>query len=343
MKEIKVKILFILIVAMTTLTSCHDDEDFANDPYGNFDALWTIIDQHYCFFKYKNIDWDAVGKKYRAKVHKKMTSQELFFVCSDMLKELKDGHTNLVSAWDVSRYWIWEQYPENFDERIINEFYLNFDYRKASSIKYKILSNNYGYMYYGDFSSGIGEGNLDIVLSYLASSNGLIIDVRNNGGGLLTNVEKLVGRFIDQRTYVGAISHKTGPGHDEFSKPYPYYFNPSENGRVKFNKPIVVLANRSSYSATNNFVSIMKHLPNVKIVGDYTGGGSGMPFTSELPIGWTVRFSACSIIDAKGEETEFGVAPSPGCKVDMTPAEIAQGRDAILERAFEVLAQMTKN
>ena len=51
-------------------------------------------------------------------------------------------------------------------------------------------------MYYPDFSSGIGEGNLDNILAYLASCDGLIIDVRDNGGGFLTNVDKLVGRFI---------------------------------------------------------------------------------------------------------------------------------------------------
>ena len=41
-----------------------------------------------------------------------------------MLKELQDGHTNLISSYDVSRYWIWEQYPVNYDERLIDEHYL---------------------------------------------------------------------------------------------------------------------------------------------------------------------------------------------------------------------------
>ena len=84
------------------------------------------------------------------------------------------------------------------------------------------MSNNFGYMYYGSFAAGIGEGNLDYVLYELASSDGLIIDVRDNGGGLLTNVETLVARFIDKRTYAGAILHKTGPGHYDFSEPYDY-------------------------------------------------------------------------------------------------------------------------
>lgn len=326
-------VLFAVIVA-----SCHDEVEYKNDPYGNFDALWTSIDEHYCFFKYKDVDWKAVGERYRAKLQPKMTSKELFDVCSEMLKELKDGHTNLVSPWDVSRYWIWEKYPVNYDQRVIDEHYLNFEYKKACGIKYGLLRNNYGYMYYGDFSVSIGEGNLDMILGALASCDGLVIDVRSNGGGLLTNVEPIVARFITQKIHAGAISHKTGPGHDDFSKPYDYYFSPAPNGRVKFSKPVVVLTNRASFSATNNFVSIMKSLPQVKVVGDVTGGGCGLPFTSEMPNGWSVRYSASAITDPAGNLTEFGVEPD--YKEDMTPQDIAEGRDAILEKAFEVLNNM---
>ncbi len=332
--------IFCLMILVIACVSCHKQEEFNNDPYGNFDALWTNVDQHYCFFKYKNIDWNAIGQKYRAKLRPNMSSSALFDVCADMLKELRDGHTNLISSWDVSRYWIWEQYPKNYDERIINEYYLNFDYKQASGIKYAVLSNNFGYMYYGDFTNGIGEGNLDNILAYLASTDGLIIDVRDNGGGYLTNVETLVARFITERLHAGAISHKTGPGHDDFSEPYDYYFKPTESTRIKYLKPVVVLTNRSSFSATNNFVSIMKSLSSVRIVGDTTGGGSGLPFTFDMPNGWLVRMSASEITDCNGVVTEFGVSPSPGCKIDMTEYEISIGKDAILEKGFEVLELM---
>lgn len=328
--------LILIILTAMALTACHDQPEWNDDPWGNFDALWTIMDEHYSFFEEKNVDWNEVGQRYRAKLTKDMTSQELFELCGDMLKELRDGHTNLIASHDVSRYWIWEQYPVNYDERLIDEHYLNFNYRQASGIKYAILDNNFGYMRYESFTNAIGDGNLDHVLTYLSTCDGLIIDVRSNGGGYLSNVETLVGRFIDQRTFVGSIQHKTGPGHRDFSDPFDYYFEPTKN-HIHYQRPVVVLANRGSFSAANNFVSIMSALPQVTIVGDTTGGGSGLPFTSELPNGWRIRFSSCPITDVNGQPTEFGVAPD--VKVDMTDADAAQGHDTILETAFQILTQ----
>ena len=339
MRPIQLTTAVLCMAICGLLNACHEIPEYADNPEGNFDALWTAIDEHYCFFEYKDLDWQAIGNGYRQKISDKMTDEELFNVCADMLKELEDGHTNLVSPFDMSRYWIWEQYPQNYDERLVLEHYLKFDYRRASGITYKILENNVGYMHYASFSSTVGEGNLDHILSSLALADGLIIDVRDNGGGILTNVETLVGRFIDRRTLAGFIAHKTGPSHDEFSEPYPYYFEPAK-GRIHWNKPVVVLCNRSTYSAANNFVSVMKSLPDVRIVGDTTGGGCGMPFTSELPNGWSVRFSAAPIYGPDGNLSEFGVSPSEGCKADMSEADSSQGKDSIIELAFQVLKSM---
>ncbi|MBR6249047.1 MAG: S41 family peptidase [Muribaculaceae bacterium] len=334
----KLPVILGLLLTLLAFTACHDQPQWNDDPYGNFDALWTILDEHYPFFEYKDVDWEQVRVAYRAKISPKMTTTELFDLCGAMLKELRDGHVNLIASHDVSRYWIWEQYPINYDERLVDEHYLHFDYRRASGIKYQILPNNFGYMYYGSFSSSVGEGNLDLVLNYLSTCDGLIIDVRSNGGGYLTNVEKFVGRFIEQSFHAGSIQHKTGPGHDELSKPYEYYFEPTKN-HIHYLKPVVVLANRGSFSATNNFVSIMKQLPQVTIVGDTTGGGCGLPFTSELPNGWNVRFSASPIRDADGNLTEYGVAPD--VRVDLTDADRLAGRDTYIDAACEILAKQT--
>lgn len=331
--------LLCLALAVSVLSACHDIEEWNDDPMGNFNALWTILDEHYCFFEQKGIDWNAVYDEYSSKINSKMTDEELFLVCADMLEVLRDGHTNLSSPFITSYYrkW-WSDYPQNYDERIIQEYYFNFNYRSLGDVDYGILPQNIGYMHYGSFSYGLGEGNIDHILAYFATCDALIIDVRNNGGGNLTNVEPIVRRFITERTLAGYICHKTGAGHNDFSEPYAYYYNPAESGRIMWGKPVVVLTNRSTFSAANDFVSFMKQLPQVTIIGATTGGGCGMPFSSELPCGWGIRFSACPMYNAAGELTELGIAPSDGCAVDMDMSAIISGHDSILDFAIEYLS-----
>ena len=165
--------------------------------------------------------------------------------------------------------------------------------------------------------------------SYLSICNGLIIDVRNNGGGALNYATLMAEHFTNERVLTGYIQHKTGPGHNDFSTPEPIYVEPSKG--IRWQKPVMLLTNRHSYSATNDFVNAMSCFPQVKIVGDKTGGGSGLPFSSELPNGWGVRFSASPHLNAQQEQIEFGI--DPDVKVDMQATDEAQGIDTIIETA----------
>lgn len=337
MKRLPTLTCLILLI----LTACHDLPDYDNDRKGNFDALWQIIDQHYCFFDEKDIDWNEVYARYSPRISDKMSAEELFNVCAEMLDELRDGHVNLSAPFNTSYYrkW-WSDYPQNYDQRLVQQHYFNFNYRSTGAIDYGVLAENVGYMRYPSFAYGMGEGNLDAVFNYLSTCDGLIIDVRDNGGGNLTNVETLVSRFITRRTLAGYISHKTGPGHDQFSTPRAFYYNPTGGGHRLWGKPVAVLTNRSTYSAANNFVSIMKHLPGVYIVGATTGGGGGMPFSSELPCGWGVRLSACVILDPAGQSAENGVTPTQGCAIDLDPLEALAGHDTMLDRAITLLTTL---
>lgn len=327
------KLICIPLLLLPLFAGCIREEEFDNTPQGNFEALWKIIDEQYCFLDYKQIDWDAIHGQYQPLITPNMSSDGLFEVLGNMLAELKDGHVNLYSASNTARYWDWYlDYPRNYDEALVEQ-YLGRDYRIASGLKYTILEDNIGYISYTSFSDGIGEGNLDEALSYLAACNGLIIDVRNNGGGNLTYSTRLAARFTNERVLTGYILHKTGPGHSDFSEPEPIYVDPSDG--VRWQKKAVVLTNRHSYSATNDFINAMRYMPQVTLLGDKSGGGSGLPFTSELPNGWTVRFSASPHLDADKQQIEFGI--DPDVKVDMTEEDKARGLDTLIEAARRLL------
>ncbi|MCH5220067.1 MAG: S41 family peptidase [Muribaculaceae bacterium] len=334
----KIYFTSLVMTLVCAFTGCNSIEDYDNDISGNFDALWNFVDGHYCFFEQKGIDWSAVGEKYRQQAKQCATQRALFNVMAAMLDELRDGHVNLSSPFETSYYrkW-WSDYPQNYDERLVEQYYLNFDYHSLGSVYYGILpGHNIGYLRIPTFSSGLGEGNIDAILDYFNVCSGLIIDVRDNGGGALTNVETYVSRFIDKPVVAGYMMHKQGPAHNDFSKPYEYSYKPTE-GHLLWSKPVVVLTNRSTFSAANNFVGIMKSLPTVTIVGATTGGGSGMPLSSELPCGWGIRISACRVLDPQGNDTEFGVEPTEGWAVDLDPVQALTGKDTILEAAIQAL------
>ena len=329
----------IMCIPLLCLSSCIDEDEYDNSPQGNFEALWKILDEHYCFFDYKRdaygLDWNEVRARYSNRIDATMNSDQLFEVLSDMLAELRDGHVNLSSTGNLARYWTWKEgYPANSSDSLYRR-YLGTDYKIAAGASYRVLDDNIGYVRYESFLDGMGEGNLDKMLINLMFCQGLIIDVRDNGGGNLTYAERFAARFFNERTHVGYIQHKTGKGHSDFSSLDEQWLDPSSN--IRWHKPVCVLTNRGVYSAANEFVKYMKQCPLATVVGDATGGGAGMPFSSSIPNGWSVRFSACPMYDASGQSTEFGIAPD--VKVDLLQEDFLRGEDTIIETARSILAK----
>lgn len=329
--------MMIPLLAACMAVSCVDEEEYGDNPRGNFEALWRIIDEHYCFFDYKKdaygLDWNEVYSRYSRQVDDGMSEAQMFEVLGNMLGELRDGHVNMYAPFDQSRYWSWhEDYPSNFSDSLQRR-YLGTDYKIASGMKYRKLDDNIGYIYCGSFANSIGSGNLDEVLMALATCNALIVDVRDNGGGMLTSAEKLAGRFTDKEILVGYMQHKTGGGHNDFSSLEEQRLKPSAG--IRWHKKVAVLTNRSVFSAANEFVKYMKCCPNVVVVGDKTGGGAGLPFSSEMPNGWAVRFSACPMYDKDRHCTEFGIEPD--YNVQMTGEDFRKGEDTIIEFARALL------
>lgn len=322
----------ILLLFSVAVGSCVDEDTFDNTPQGNFEALWKIMDEHYCFFDYKEqtlgVDWTDVYRRYKPMTNGADTEQ-LFEVLSNMLGELKDGHVNLSSGFNYGRNWSWkEDYPSNFSDTLYNK-YMGTDYRIASGIYYRILDDNVGYMRVSTFANEPGDGNLDDILMHFIACRSLIIDVRNNGGGLVTAAEKLASRFTNEEITVGYIQHKTGTGHNDFSALKERRLKPSSH--MRWQKQTFVLTNRSVFSAANEFVMYMKQCPKVTTIGDKTGGGAGMPFTSELPNGWGVRFSAIPMYDADKNSVEHGIEPDIYCSLAYD--DFYRGKDTIIEKA----------
>ena len=64
-------LLLTFLFCTSSLISCVDEDERPDTPAGNFEALWQIIDEHYCFFDYKQqvygLDWDAIYNIYKVR------------------------------------------------------------------------------------------------------------------------------------------------------------------------------------------------------------------------------------------------------------------------------------
>ena len=337
------KTIILILTAATLFASCvHEEYPAGETNQETFESLWQLIDEHYCFFPYKaqtiGLDWDEVHARYSPLINEKMSDTQLFEVCCNMLSELRDGHVNLSSGYDVGRYWnFWQDYPQNLNDSILR-CYLGNDYHIASGLDYTILPDNVGYVRCESFSTPIGNGNISDMFIMLATTDGIIIDVRGNGGGELTYSDRLASHLLQTRRLTGYIYHKTGKGHSDFSAPEPVYLDPSSG--IRWSKPAVILTNRQCYSATNDFVKNVKGLDNITILGDTTGGGAGMPMSLEISNGWGVRYSAVVFEDADHHHTEFGIAPDT--VVTLLQSDLLKKRDTLIEAARQLINDKRK-
>ncbi|MGB0524268.1 MAG: S41 family peptidase [Flammeovirgaceae bacterium] len=306
----------------------------SNDPVSNFESLWKTLDERYSFFDYKHIDWDSVYQVYRPQVDETISDDSLFNVCKALLRSLHDGHVYLVGYKDIAFYPdFYLNYPANYNRDLLERNYLrNNDVRYAGPLWHARL-NDIGYIYYPSFTAPFSKDHLDAVLTRFQDTKGLIIDVRHNEGGDPQYAFRLLERIVTERTHVYNTAYKSGPKHQEFETPAAVFVEPKE--KIRYQKPVIVLANRLTYSAANLFVAMCKNIPSITIIGDYSGGGGGVPAGAELPNGWTYGFSSSILSMPDGFIIEHGVAPD--IQLDNDPIDEMNGIDTILERALTEL------
>ena len=294
-----------------------------------FSQASDFVRTHSAFLGIKNLNWDAISARFGARVYEGMPDGELFDVIGAMLLELQDGHALLyvrdkdVTVWDYAR-----GYPTNFDKQLLESHYWQ-NSQKIGPFTVATL-DGVGYVYYPSFAEKVEERHMDAVVDALATTRGLIIDIRSNGGGDGANSTVILGRLTDREVYLGKQLVKSGPAPNDFVESR-YVLRPSASAKKYLNKKVVVLTNRGNASAAAFFVAFAKVLNNVMSVGDTTGGAGGVGTSLQLGNGWQIVVSSTLGIDANGNVIENGIEPT--LKVDQTAVDLLNRRDSILEAA----------
>ena len=314
-----------------------------DDPQGSaeesFDYLWERIDQQYSFFDVKDVDWQMVYDTLRPKVYDKMPKEQLFSIMAEMLNTLKDGHVNLIATFDASHSdsIYYKMYAEsNLDWNVVMLNYLTINHHTTGNLQHNCLrDSNVIYIRYASFSNAVNASQMDYIIKQYPKTKGIILDLRQNGGGSVANIWHLLQIMPNHGQALYTTQIKNGPKHEDFG-PGQTLYAPADCGDFKpYTKPVAVLVDRGSYSATSTFAICTQGYENMILVGDTTGGGLGLPNGGELPNGWRYRFPVTRTLALDGNNYENGVPPD--IYVTLNKESVASGIDNVIECACDFI------
>ena len=184
---------------------------------------------------------------------------------------------------------------------------------------------DFGYIAVDAMDSGSADAFADQVFAECFGKDGLVVDVRYNTGGRTADrlIDILCGNRHERTLYRGA--EEEGYFMDRYGRP------------VIAGLPVVVLANERSASNAEEFAHAMQTLRRAKVVGRETAGdviGTTDVFLFDYGV---VRRPRVGTFLPDGTYME-GNGAKPDVEVDLTPADVAAGRDPQLAAALDVLS-----
>ncbi len=197
---------------------------------------------------------------------------------------------------------------------------------KIKSVKSSILDNHIGYIKIVSFMSGTTPNEFIEALNNTKDTDSLIIDLRGNTGGLLDNAVFIADRFIDNGTIVDII-YRNG---------YKKTIRAKDEG-TNLEKPVVVLVNGTSASASEILSGALKDAHKAILVGNKTFGKGLVQKVVPLPNSTGVNVTIARYLTPNGTDiNKLGIKPDVeiGTDVDFL---IENKKDVQLEKAKELL------
>jgi hypothetical protein len=283
------------------------------------DAILSVLNKRYLFPEVARKMDDAVRERQKRHEYDAVTSGRDFAkVLTEHLQAVSnDKHLQVHHSFDAIPDGPQSPPPdprEEFEEARRRVARNNFGFERVER-----LSGNVGYLDLRSFSGLEFAAETAIAaMNFLANSDALIIDLRNNGGGLPNMVLFLSSYLLDGVTHVGdRYNRRSGSPSQQFT--YQQLTFPYVPGKKFAGKPVYVLTSRRTFSAAEGFTYNLKILKRATVVGETTGGGAhdgpvvriGPHFRALIPSGRTIH----PISKTNWEGT--GVAPDVSVSQEM--------------------------
>ncbi|WP_059009009.1 S41 family peptidase [Streptomyces specialis] len=323
------------------------------DPLAVFDVFWQTYAEHYPFFDERGVDWQAVRDQYRPLIGEDTGDDELFAVLRAMIEPLHDAHTGLSDGGDREFNGMREDTPPfdledlaRIDAAVEEAVGVPLTSYANGALSFARLPDGTGYLRvtrfvgFSDEPSYVRwEEELETALDEIPwrRLDGLVVDVRVNGGGADPLALSIASRLTG-RTYTAYTKYVRNDPDDPagYTAGRPITVRPAPGPR--YTGPVAVLTGPLTISAGETFTQALTERPAETIlIGQNTQGVFSDTMDRALPNGWQFRLPNEEYRTAEGTTYDVTGIPPQHLTPVFTEEELSEGRDSALETALRLL------
>ena len=201
---------------------------------------------------------------------------------------------------------------------------------KIPTVSWKLLDGKTAYIQLFVFNRNVDDDFKKVAKEIVNSkADRIILDLRNNPGGLLDSSVNIASYFLNSDQLV--IQEKYANGKNDEVRT-------SNNGQLK-NYPLVIITNKGSASASEILAGAIKDNRGITIIGEKSFGKGVVQEVSELPGRASVKITIAKWFTPKGTSiNDNGI--DPDIIIERTEADIDAKRDPQLDKALEIVKQL---
>lgn len=199
---------------------------------------------------------------------------------------------------------------------------------KIKTVKSSVLDKNIGYIQITSFIGSTTPNEFLEALEKTKNTQGLILDLRGNTGGLLPNAVFIANLFIPKGNIVSIVGRNG----------YKYDIN-AQDTEFGVKKPTIVLVDGNSASASEILSGALKDYNKAKLLGTKTYGKGMVQKIIPMPNETGLNLTVAKYLTPNGTDiNKKGITPD--IKVNLSIQDVKNNNDAQLQSAKNVLSQM---